>query len=91
MKNLPFSLLNSNEIYTISCRINEACKLSVTNDGFVVTLCSNIDQANVDLAKGLGKSLNRKIDEIITEITAAARARETRKGNVPKKSEEAPV
>ena len=58
MKNLPFSLLNSNEIYTTSWRINEACKLSVTGDGFIVTLCSNIDQANVDLTKGLGKSLN---------------------------------
>ncbi len=58
MKNLPFGLLNSNEIYTTSWRINEACKLSVTGDGFIVTLCSNIDQANVDLTKGLGKSLN---------------------------------
>ena len=30
-----------------------------------------------------------KIDEIITEIVAIARARETRKGNVPQKPEEA--
>ena len=58
MKNLPFSLMNSNEIYTTSCRINEACKVSITGDSFIGTLCINIDQANVDLAKGLGKSLN---------------------------------
>ena len=39
MKNLPFSLLNSNEIYTTSCRINEACKLSIAGDGFIDMMC----------------------------------------------------
>ena len=28
MKKLPFSLLSSNELFTTSSRINEACKLS---------------------------------------------------------------
>ncbi len=65
MKNLPFSLLNSNEIYTTSCRVNEACKVSFSGDEFVVTLCSNIDTGNRDLAKGLGKSLNSNFTPLL--------------------------
>jgi len=58
MKNLPFSMLSSNELYTTSCRIVEACKLSLSGNEFVSTLCSSVDMGNSDLGKGLGKSLN---------------------------------
>ena len=58
MKKLPFSLLSSNELFTTSSRINEACKLSLSSDIYVSNLCSSIDQGNNDLSKGLGKSLN---------------------------------
>jgi hypothetical protein len=58
MKNLPFSLLSSNELFTTSSRINEACKSTLNNDVYVSNLCSSIDQGNRDLSKGLGKSLN---------------------------------
>ena len=58
MKKLPFSLLSSNELFTTSSRINEACKLSLGSDVYVSNLCSSIDQGNNDLPKGLGKSLN---------------------------------
>jgi len=58
MKKLPFSLLSSNELFTTSSRINEACKLSLSSDVYISNLYSSIDQGNNDLSKGLGKSLN---------------------------------
>jgi hypothetical protein len=58
MKNLPFSLLSSNELFTTSSRINEACKSTPGNDVYISNLCASIDQGNRDLSKGLGKSLN---------------------------------
>jgi len=57
---------------------------------FVNALISYI-AINGELDNAKFGALNDKIDEIIIEIVAIARARETRKGDVPKKPEEAPA
>ena len=58
MKNMPFSILYSNELYTASTRIVEASKAALGSDPYASTLCLHIALGNDDLAKALGKSLN---------------------------------
>lgn len=65
MKNFPFSILNSNELYTASNRIVNASKGSLGSDPFTSTLCLHIGQGNSDLAKGLGKSLNSEFTPVL--------------------------
>ena len=58
MKTLPFSLLNSNELYAIAIRIVEACKLSHPDNEYLMKLCVLILVANSDLRRGLGRTFN---------------------------------
>jgi hypothetical protein len=58
MKTLPFSLLNSNELYAIANRIVEACKLSLSDNEYLMKLCVLILVANSDLRRGLGRTFN---------------------------------
>src|SRR5665648_611674 len=58
MKTLPFRLLNSNELYAIANRIVEACKLSLSDNEYLMKLCVLILVANSDLRRGLGRTFN---------------------------------
>ncbi|HZK96489.1 MAG TPA: DUF6261 family protein [Prolixibacteraceae bacterium] len=58
MKTLPFRLLTSNELYAIANRIAEACKLTVSDNEYLMKLCAFILEANNDLRKGLGRTFN---------------------------------
>ena len=58
MKKLPFTILNSNEIYAINSRIVEACKQTNGNDEYLMKLCMLLIAANDDLRKGLGRTFN---------------------------------
>ena len=65
MKNMPFSTLNSNELYTASNRIVDASKAALGKDQYVSTLCLRIGQGNSDLAKALGKALNSEFTPVL--------------------------
>jgi hypothetical protein len=67
MKNLPFSILNPNELYTISCRIVEASMDAFSSNAYVTTLCERIERGNRDLAKGLGRSLNSEFTSVLLD------------------------
>jgi len=65
MKNMPFSILYSNELYTASTRIVEASKGALGSDPYASTLCLHIGQSNSDLAKALGKALNSEFTPVL--------------------------
>lgn len=65
MKKLPFSLLSSNELYTIVNRIVEACKLTVSDNEYLMKLCELLIAANHDLRKGLGRTFNSEFTSIL--------------------------
>ena len=65
MKKFPFSILNSNELYTASNRIIDASKGSLGSDPYTSTLCLHIGQGNKDLAKALGKALNSEFTPLL--------------------------
>lgn len=65
MKTLPFSLLNSSELYAIASRIVEACKQTNGKDEYLMKLCSYILEANVDLRKGLGRTFNNEFTSVL--------------------------
>ena len=58
MKNFVHSILNSNELYTASKRINEIATQNLGDDSYVVKVCAKLDEDNSDMAKALGKALN---------------------------------
>jgi len=65
MKNFPFSILNSNELYTASTRIVDASKATLEGDPYTSTLCLHIGQGNSDLGKALGKALYREFTPLL--------------------------
>jgi len=65
MKNFPFSILNSNELYTASTRIVDASKGALSSDPYTSTLCLHIGQGNSDLAKALGKAFNSEFTPVL--------------------------
>jgi len=65
MKDIAFSTLNSNELYTASTRIVDASKAALGSDQYVSTLCTRIGQGNSDLAKALGKALNSEFTPVL--------------------------
>jgi len=65
MKNLPFSILNSNELYTASTRIVDASEGSLGSDPYASTLCLHIGQGNSDLAKAMGKALYSEFTPVL--------------------------
>lgn len=58
MKTLPFRLLTSSELYAIANRLVEACKLTVSDNAYLMKLCAFILEANSDLRRGLGRTFN---------------------------------
>ncbi len=58
MKTLPFRLLTSNELYALANRIAEACKMTVSDNEYLMKLCAYIIEANGDLRRGLGRTFN---------------------------------
>ena len=67
MKTLPFSLLNSNELYAIANRIVEACKLSLSDNEYLMKLCVLILVANSDLRRGLGRTFNSEFTSLLLD------------------------
>jgi len=65
MKTLPFTLLNSNELYAIANRIVEACKLSHPDNEYLMKLCVLILVANSDLRRGLGRTFNSEFTSVL--------------------------
>ncbi len=65
MKTLPFRLLTSNELYAIANRIVEACKLTVSENEYLMKLCVFILEANSDLRKGLGRTFNSAFTSVL--------------------------
>ncbi len=65
MKTLPFSLLNSSELYAIASRIVEAYKQSNGVDAYLLKLCTYILEANSDLRKGLGRTFNQEFTSVL--------------------------
>ncbi len=65
MKTLPFSLLNSSELYAIASRIVEACKQTNGADEHILKLCTHILEANSDLRKGLGRTFNLEFTSVL--------------------------
>jgi len=65
MKTLPFSLLNSNELYAIANRIAEACKLSLPDNEYLMKLCAFIILANNELRIGLGRTFNSEFTSVL--------------------------
>ena len=65
MKKLPFSILNSIELYAIANRIVEACKLTVSDNEYLMKLCVLIVAANGDLRKGLGRTFNSEFTSLL--------------------------
>ncbi len=65
MKTLPFSLLNSSELYAIASRIAEACKQSKSDDEYIMKLCLLIVLANDDLRRGLGRTFNQEFTSVL--------------------------
>jgi len=58
MRTLPFRLLTSNELYALANRIAEACKMTVSDNAYLMKLCAYIIEANSDLRRGLGRTFN---------------------------------
>jgi len=67
MKTLPFTLLNSNELYAIADRIVEACKLSHPDNEYLMKLCVLILVANSDLRRGLGRTFNSEFTSLLLD------------------------
>jgi len=65
MKTLPFTLLNSNELYAIANRFAEACKLSLPDNEYLMKLCTLIIVANSDLRRGLGRTFNSEFTSVL--------------------------
>ena len=65
MKTLPFRLLNSNELYALANRIAEACKLTISDNEFLMTLCAFILAANQDFRRGLCRAFNSEFTSIL--------------------------
>lgn len=68
MRNLPFSLLISNELYTTSSRVVDVCKSLFSENSYISVLCRKIDQGLHGLAKGLGKALTSEFTPILLEL-----------------------
>jgi len=62
---MPFSILNSNELYTASTRIVDASKATLGSDPYASTLCLHIGLGNNDLAKAFGKALNSEFTPVL--------------------------
>ena len=67
MKKLPLRSLTSNELYTTSGRIVEACKTSPGENEYIATLCALVVKANSDLIKALGKALNSEFTPLLLQ------------------------
>jgi len=65
MKKLPFSILNSNELYAINCRIVEACKLTIGDNEYLMKLCELLIGANQQLCIGLGRTFNSEFTSVL--------------------------
>ncbi len=65
MKTLPFTLLNSNELYAIANRIAEACKLTTPGNEYLMKLCTHIIEANNELRRGLGRTFNSEFTSVL--------------------------
>jgi len=65
MKKLPFSILNSNELYAINCRIVEACKLTIGDNEYLMKLCELLIVANQQLCIGLGRTFNSEFTSVL--------------------------
>ena len=65
MRTLPFRLLTSNELYAIANRLAEACKLTVSDNAYLMKLCALIIEANSDLRRGLGRTFNSAFTSVL--------------------------
>jgi len=65
MKKLPFSILSSTEIYSVTNRIAEACKLAVKDNEYIKELCELLIEGNNNLRKGLGRTFNSEFTSVL--------------------------
>lgn len=67
MKNLPYSIFDSYELYTCSIRIYDILK-KLTDDHYAVALCAKIKSGTTGMEKALGKALKSSFTSLLTDL-----------------------
>lgn len=67
MKNLPLSIFDSYEYYTLSTRVYDIAK-KLPTDPYMVALCNKIKTGMTGMEKAMGKSLKSSFTSLLVEL-----------------------